>query len=192
MHIVGKVWRSSQSQLNPISSPHPCQPPIVHDPQPLLCWRILSARRFCSSNTNHFFLVLFIGSVPHRELEDVAVLFELPLEGNDQVIFHFFFSLSSQFTGERSCLWIVQRRWTFPRTGGRMICRPSLALVVDILGSTARFLAFTYLWTYSLANYLCIAQYLRGSSSLKTHDVLKYFLFWKRLQALLSLIMSYK
>ena len=40
----------------------------------------------------HKSLVLFIGSVPHIELEDLAALFELPLEGNDQVIFHFFLS----------------------------------------------------------------------------------------------------
>lgn len=37
-------------------------------------------------------LSLFIGSVPHGELEDLAILFEMPLEGHDQVIYHSFLS----------------------------------------------------------------------------------------------------
>ena len=138
------------------------------------------------------FLSFFLVLSPIESEKTWLLFLNCHLKAMIKSFFIFFFSLSSQFTGERSCLWIVQRRGTFPRTGGRMNCKPSLALAMDILGSTACFLAFIYLWTYSLANYLCIAQYLRGSSSLKIHDVLKYFLFWNRLQALLSLIMSYK
>ena len=183
MHIIGQVLRLSQSQLNPISSLTLANPLLSMIPN-----------RFCvefslpgsSVHPTQITCPFYWFCPPYRARRPGCSFWTATWR---QWSSHFsFFSLSRQCTGEKSCLWIVQRRWTFPGTGGRMNCRPSLALAIDILGSTAHFLAFTYLWTYSLANYLWITQYLRGSNSLKTHDILKYFLFWNRLQVLLSLI----